>query len=137
MKPPPDISQHLGAVKREVKNVLKDGRTADVLVATRTYDAAPEEVWDALTRRERLPRWFMPVSGELRLGGRYQFQGNAGGEITACEPPRRVAATWEFGGQVSWIEVRLTAEAEARAAEAQTTAFYTGVPATPPPPSAG
>lgn len=60
-----------------------------------------------LTSPERLPRWFLPVSGELRLGGRYQFEGNAGGTITACEPERRIEATWEFGGEVSWVFVTL------------------------------
>jgi hypothetical protein len=47
------------------------------------------------------------VSGDLRLGGRYQFEGNAGGTVTACDPPRSFAATWEFGGGVTWIVVRL------------------------------
>ena len=40
----------------------------------------------------------MPITGDLRLGGRFQLKGNAGGEITECEPPRRLAVTWEFGG---------------------------------------
>ena len=47
----------------------------------------------------------MPVGGELRLGGRYQFEGNAGGTITACQPPSLLAVTWEFAGDVSWVEV--------------------------------
>jgi hypothetical protein len=29
----------------------------------------------------------LPISGHLRLGGRYQLKGNSGGEITACDPP--------------------------------------------------
>lgn len=53
-------------------------------------------------------RWFSPVTGELRLGGRFQIEGNAAGTITACEPPRHLAATWEFGGGVSWIDVTLS-----------------------------
>ena len=56
----------------------------------------------------------LPVSGDLRLGGRYQLQGNAGGEITRCEPPRLLGVTWEFGGERSWVEVRLTAEGAER-----------------------
>ena len=31
-----------------------------------------------------------PISGDLRLGGRYQLQGNAGGEILVCEPPQHL-----------------------------------------------
>jgi hypothetical protein len=30
----------------------------------------------------------MPISGELRVGGSFQLEGNAGGEILTCEPPR-------------------------------------------------
>jgi uncharacterized protein YndB with AHSA1/START domain len=77
-------------------------------VAERTYDTTVEDMWDAVTTAERIPRWFLPVSGDLRLGGRYQFQGNAGGTITTCEPPRHLAVTWEFGGGISWVEVRLS-----------------------------
>jgi uncharacterized protein YndB with AHSA1/START domain len=79
-----------------------------VVVATCAYDTTIGDLWDAITNAERIPRWFLPISGELRLGGRYQLQGNAGGEITSCEPPRSLAVTWEFGGQVSWVHIRLT-----------------------------
>lgn len=50
------------------------------------------------------------MSGELRLHGRYQLEGNAGGTIERCDPPHAFAATWEFGGETSWIELRLCAE---------------------------
>src|SRR5882672_10568138 len=50
------------------------------------------------------------VTGELRLGGRFQLQGNAGGEILRCEPPRLLAVTWEFGGSMSWVTVTLALE---------------------------
>jgi uncharacterized protein YndB with AHSA1/START domain len=62
----------------------------------------------ACTNAERIPRWFLPISGELRVGGRYQLEGNAGGTIERCDPPRSFAATWEMGGQVTWIELRLS-----------------------------
>ena len=39
--------------------------------------------------------------------GRPRFHGNAGGEITRCEPPRLLSVTWEFGGGVSWLTVTL------------------------------
>jgi hypothetical protein len=48
------------------------------------------------------------VSGDLKEGGHYQFEGQAGGTITRCDRPHSYAATWEYGGNVSWIEVRLT-----------------------------
>lgn len=102
-----DIIRQIGAITREVRSHEQDGKPAKVVVATRTFDTGIEDVWDAITSPQRLPRWFLPVTGELRLGGRYQLQGNAGGQITACEPPRRLAVTWEFGGGVSWLTVQL------------------------------
>jgi uncharacterized protein YndB with AHSA1/START domain len=102
-----DVVATLGAVVREVASREHEGRMARVIVATRTYDTTVADLWDALTSAERIPRWFLPVSGDLRLGGRYQLQGNAGGEIRTCEPPRLLAVTWEFGSEVSWVTVRL------------------------------
>src|SRR5256885_94128 len=67
---------------------------------------------DACTNPERLPRWFLPVTGDLRVGGRYQLASNASGAIERCEPPHGFTATWEYGGSVSWIEVRLSPESE-------------------------
>jgi uncharacterized protein YndB with AHSA1/START domain len=81
--------------------------TGNIVSLTRNYDAPVEDVWDACTNPERLPRWFLPVSGDLRVGGRFQLQGNAGGTIESCDPPRSFRATWEIGEQVSRIELRL------------------------------
>ena len=78
-----------------------------------------EEVWDALTDPERIGRWFLPISGDYRLGGRYQFEGNAGGEILECERPRRLRVSWVYGevsspADVSEVELRLTSVAGRR-----------------------
>ena len=54
------------------------------------YDTTLDDLWDACTNAERIPRWFLPVSGELRDGGRYQLEGNAGGTIERCDPPTRL-----------------------------------------------
>ena len=102
-----DVLRYIGAVTREIRSRDHDGRPARVLVATCSYDTTIEDAWDAVTNPERIPRWFLPISGDLRLGGRYQLTGNASGQITGCEPPRNLDLTWEFGGQVSWVHLRL------------------------------
>ena len=104
---PFDIAAHLGAVHREVRNVERDGQSAKDLVASRLYDTDVADLWEAVTNADRIKRWFSPVSGDLRLDGRYHVEGNASGTITACEKPRYFAGTWEFMGHVSWIEVYL------------------------------
>ncbi|HYD45061.1 MAG TPA: SRPBCC family protein [Phenylobacterium sp.] len=107
-----DVAQHIGAVVRRIEDRQVDGRPARVVVATRSYDTTVEDLWDAITSAERIPRWFLPVSGELKLGGRYQLEGNAGGTVTACEPPTRLSLTWEFGGGISWVNVALSADGD-------------------------
>jgi uncharacterized protein YndB with AHSA1/START domain len=105
-----DVARVLGLVTRSVRNFEKDGKAASAVTLSRLYDTDVDDLWEALTSPERIPRWFLPVEGDLRLGGRYQLKGNAGGTITACTPPTHFAATWEFGGGVSWIDVKLAKE---------------------------
>lgn len=100
-----DMVEELAAIHR---GVVRDGTGDTVSVAlTRTYDADAEDVWDALTNPERLPRWFYPVTGELEVGGDFQFQGNAGGEILRCDRPSWLQVS--FGGPDSIVDVRLVA----------------------------
>lgn len=105
-----DLAEHLGAMTRVVENVERDGKPAKAVIASRVYDTDAEDLWDALTNQQRLPRWFAPVNGDLKLGGRFQVVGNASGTITECVPNRKFAGTWEFGGGVSWVAVTLTPE---------------------------
>lgn len=105
-----EVSEQVNAVRRRVGERVLEAGEARTVTLERVYDAEVEDVWDAVTNPERIPRWFLPVSGDLRLGGRYQLEGNAGGTIEKCEPPTGFFATWEFGGEVSWIDVRLAAE---------------------------
>jgi uncharacterized protein YndB with AHSA1/START domain len=105
-----DIAKVLGPVTRTVKSSEKDGKLASTVTLTRLYDTDVDDLWDALTNAERIPRWFLPIEGDLKLGGKYQLKGNAGGTITACTPPGHFAATWEFAGAVSWIDVKLAPE---------------------------
>lgn len=112
-----DIFAHLGAISRRVETLERDGQPAKAVIATRRYDTDAADLWDALVTPDRLRRWFAPVTGELRLGGHYQVEGNASGTVTACEPPRHLALTWEFAGAVSWVEVKLTPDGEGTALE--------------------
>ena len=103
-----DADQQIDAVSRQVGDRTIDAGEARVVTISQTYDTDIDDLWDAVTSRERLPRWFLPVTGDLELGGRYQLEGNAGGVIERCDPPRSFAATWEYGGDISWIVVTLT-----------------------------
>ncbi len=105
-----DVPQQLGATVRGVRLLEHLGQPARAVVATRTYHTDRDDLWDALTNAERIPRWFLPIAGELHVGGRYKFTGNAGGLIESCTPPSHLAVTWEMGSQVSWVRISLHAE---------------------------
>ncbi len=106
-----DLADKIGAVDRTVESRLHNGRAARVVTARRSYDTSIDDLWDALTNPERIPRWFLPITGDLQLGGRYQLEGNAGGEISRCEAPCFLSVTWEYGGDVSWVNVTLELDA--------------------------
>lgn len=101
-----------GLVTREVRSGSRDGTPTKIAVARRTYQTDQADLWDALTNAERLPRWFLPVTGDLEVGGRYQSEGNAGGVIERCDQPTSFAVTWEMGPMVSWLEVTLSPAAD-------------------------
>ena len=108
-----EVVPEVEAIQRAVGSSEIAGAPARTVRLRRTYDAPIEEVWDALSDPARIGRWFLPVSGEFRVGGRYQFEGNAGGEIVACERPSRLLVTWVYGEvssptDVSEVEVRLS-----------------------------
>ena len=102
-----NFNNALGIEDRVVKDMEHQGQPVRVVSGARTYGTAVEDLWDAVTNAERIARWFAPVTGELQLGGRYQLEGSAGGEITRCDAPAALDVTWECGGNVSWVTVRL------------------------------
>ena len=99
-----DIGRQLGAVNRGVVDREVEGKPAKATTMAQTYATSPHDLWTAITTADRIPRWLAPIEGDLRLGGRYQLKGNAGGTILVCEPPRHLRVTWEFGGGMSWVE---------------------------------
>lgn len=100
-----DMLAELAAIHRAV--AYGDAKETVAVTVARTYDADADDVWEALTNAERLPRWFYPVTGDLTEGGSFQLQGNAGGDIRRCDRPAHLQVT--FGGPESVVDVRLTA----------------------------
>src|SRR4051794_6112814 len=97
----------VGQVAREVRHGSRNGTPTRLVIARRAYATGRSDLWDAVTNPERIPRWFLPVTGDLRVGGRYQTEGNAGGVVERCVEPDSFAVTWEMGPMQSWLEVRL------------------------------
>ena len=85
-----DVVHQISGVDRRVGRRTLDAGEARTVTVSRVYDAPPEDLWDACTNPERVSRWFFPISGDLRPGGRYEFQGNASGRLSAASRPQPV-----------------------------------------------
>ena len=103
-----NVKHHLGAVERSVSHLVRDDQPANVVRLSRSYATTVDDLWDAVTNRVRIRHWFLPITGELESGGRYELEGNANGVITACERPSHFALAWEFAEDVSWVDVRVS-----------------------------
>lgn len=97
-------------ITRAIDTIDRDGKPAKLLTASRIYPTSVEDLWDAVTNVDRLSRWFLPVSGDLVLGSRYDLEGNASGTILECDPPNSFSMTWELGGDTSWVTVEIRGE---------------------------
>lgn len=103
-----DIVSQINDTHREVGSRRIPAGEGRTVLLRRRYGPPIEEVWNACTDPDRINRWFLPVTGDLHLGGTYQLKGNAGGEILRCQPPHLLKVTWVFGDTpASEVEVRL------------------------------
>ena len=113
-----DIVREIEATQREVGERAGDAGVVRSVRLSRDFDSPIEDVWAAFASPERLGRWFLPVSGDFRLGGIYQFEGNAGGRIVECDRPSSFKVTWFYGevpaDAISEVEVHLSAVDEGR-----------------------
>jgi len=105
-----DIAKQIGAISREVSRQHTESGEIVAVTLHRRYPADQADVWQAITDPDRVRRWFLPLAGDLREGGSFQLEGNAGGDIVKCEPPRHLMVT--FGGESSIVDVSLSGDGE-------------------------
>ena len=110
-----DVEHQINAVKRTVGTRTIEAGEARVVTISQVYDTDQDDLWEAVTTADRIQRWFLPISGDLSVGGSYQLQGHAGGTVLTCDPPKNFTATWESGGGVSWIDVSVVSDGAERA----------------------
>jgi uncharacterized protein YndB with AHSA1/START domain len=105
-----DIAEQIGAISREVSRQHTESGETVAVTMQRRYPADPADVWQAITDPERVRRWFLPLTGDLREGGNFELEGNASGDIVKCEPPRHLVVT--FGGESSIVDVQLSGDGQ-------------------------
>ena len=94
---------------RELRRVTIGAGEARAAVYRREFAADIQDVWEACTQPERLKRWFLELSGDLRVGGRVELTGVVTGQILRCEPPHVARMTWEYRDYpVDEVELRLS-----------------------------
>jgi uncharacterized protein YndB with AHSA1/START domain len=105
-----DIAKQIGAISRGVSQQHTERGETVAVTLERRYAADQADVWQAITDPDRVRRWFLPLTGDLREGGNFQLEGNAAGDIMTCEPPRHLVVT--FGGESSIVEVLLSSDGQ-------------------------
>lgn len=99
----------LDETERELGRRTIAAGEAHSAIMRRVYAAPIQEVWSALTEPDRVNRYFLPVSGDLREGGTFAIEMNADGEILKCEAPHLLRLSWSYAGAVpDEVEFRLT-----------------------------
>ena len=81
----------------EVVNVgrfLSDNK----MVWERRLPVPPEPLWDALSTRDGLGRWFMPTRYEIAVNGRFAFDGGWEGTVSEASPFQHVQFDADGGG---------------------------------------
>lgn len=81
------------------------------------FPHTPERVWEALTTSDAIARWLMPNDFAPRVGHQFTLQANpmpalnfdgvCRCEVTACDPPRLLAYTWQGGALDTLVTYRL------------------------------
>jgi uncharacterized protein YndB with AHSA1/START domain len=79
--------------------------TSRSIIVERLLPHSPEKIWRALTQAHLIEQWLMKNDFEPRLGARFTFHAKPMGdwngivhcEITAFDPPRRLAYSWKGG----------------------------------------
>lgn len=64
-----DVQHQLNSVRRSVGTKTFQARQARVVTVSQTYDTEAGDLWEACTNAERIARWFLPITGDLRAGG--------------------------------------------------------------------
>ena len=106
------ISDFHSSVDRNVEIVTIDGQPGRIVTIKRQFPTSVENLWETVTTAERIKRWFAPVNGDFKLGGRFQIEGNASGEVQSCQVLSNYSVTWEIFGDVSWVTLKIHQDEE-------------------------
>lgn len=102
-------------MQRSFSLAKKQGEDRFDLTITMPSAHSLDDIWGALTKPEKLAKWLGPVSGKLSKGGAYHIGTAATGQISVCEPKRRLALTITRGGIEQALDITFATEGKGRA----------------------
>ncbi|PWJ26537.1 uncharacterized protein YndB with AHSA1/START domain [Branchiibius hedensis] len=113
----PTYARELGepsAQPRLLGTLHNDGARGSIRLQER-YATDRDDLWSALTEKDRLARWLGEFEGTLAVGQTYRYRMYASGAegedtITECDPPHRFVTTSSDGRES--VEVTLTPDGE-------------------------
>ena len=105
----------MGELTQVLGRIDRDGDTVAV-VFDRHYPTTPDDLWQACTDPERLARWFAPVSGDLRPGGRFTIHFDDADtpscRVVTCEAPTRLVWEWPVRDVPSLVTVEVSEDGQ-------------------------
>ena len=60
-----DVDHQINAVQRTVGDRTIDAGEAHVVTISQSYATDAADLWDAVTDIDRIPRWFLPITGDF------------------------------------------------------------------------
>jgi len=104
-----DFMDILLSTTRLVTTTQLNHQEATAVVLHHELSSPAHDVWAACTEPGRIQAWFLPISGDLAIGGHYALEGNASGEVLECNPGRSFRVSWVMGaGPDSELVVTVT-----------------------------
>ncbi|MGH2441572.1 MAG: SRPBCC family protein [Chloroflexota bacterium] len=95
------MSSHSQPIAKVTGSLRRMDDRAGAIRVECEYDTTVEDLWEAITRPDRLSRWIATVTGELRVGGevqaRFTSTWEGPGRIEVCEAPKHLLLTMASG----------------------------------------
>ena len=79
-----DVKQQISQVSRKLGTRTLEAGEARVATISQVYDTDIDDLWDVVTNAERIPRWFLPISGDLVDGGEVGLRVDHPGGLRSC-----------------------------------------------------